>query len=196
MHYTVTNLQAYFASLHLDTIEAAVCGTALAPWLAEAHLAAQRGHCHAIKARTSDRLYLMRFWLSEPDVLEGEERWDSSDSLLLHHFLMPDDDNALHDHPWNFRTTILSGGYHEALPPENWLPHPDQPGPSIHARRIFRGPGTTVHHAATDLHSVSSVLPNTWTLVRTGPKQRTWYFHPEGSAPVHYRDYLNLPAAT
>lgn len=187
--FTVTNLDAYIDHLRSGSV-------AKTWWVREALNAIERGHIHPIRARTSDRLYLMRYWLSEPDTLGDEDRWDSSDSLLLHHFLMPDDDSALHDHPWDFETTILTGKYLEALPPDGWLPHPDLPGPALDTNLHWRCAGDQIAHDATDLHAVLAIAPDTWTLVRTYAKERTWFFHPPGQPPVHYRDYLNLaPAA-
>jgi hypothetical protein len=37
------------------------------------------------------------------------------------------------------------------------------------------------------------IMPGTWTVVRTGPKARTWGFHGPGRNWEHYRSYLGVP---
>jgi hypothetical protein len=172
-------------------------------WERDALVALRRGHAIGIGSRDGSSLYLLRCWITEPkpaDIKAGDaERWESSDSVLLHRFYRPDDDEALHDHPWSFSTTILCGSYLEALPPEDWQPgmpwDPSWPGPSMTKRRVWRDAGNTINHRATDLHSIvklDGTVP-TWTRVRVGPKERSWGFHPEGQPFEPWRDYLKRP---
>lgn len=177
------------------------------PWWVCAALEKLRcGHYFAITGRNDYDLYLMRLWLSAPQVLasdDGGERFDSGDSILLHWFARGDDDEALHDHPWDFSTEILAGGYTEHLPTGGWLanawlgkrliaidPH-TLPGPDWQARTVRRNAGERVVKQATDLHCVGAVDPGTWTLVRTGPRVRDWGFHPPGRPWVPWRQYLD-----
>lgn len=165
-----------------------VCDPRAAWWERAAAFAILTGTFRVIPSRDGTQPYLLRCWLTPVVVAEGGEVFESADSILLHHFLKPDDDEALHDHPWGFSTTILAGGYDEALPPIGWSP--EQGGPSFDARLVRRSVGDRVDHLATDMHAVARIEPGTWTMVRTGPKERTWFFHPPGEQPVPWRDFL------
>jgi hypothetical protein len=155
-------------------------------WYGAAIACLHAGHVCFIPTRNGRRLYLVRCWLTPPKV-SAEDRFDSGDSVLLHYFAEPDDDGALHDHPWAFRTTVLSGGYWEELPGS--FVSKTGPGPMRTDLRSI-GAGATVEHQANDLHAVASISPETWTLVRTGPRVRDWGFHPAGKPWVGWREYL------
>ena len=167
-------------------------------WEQAAVDAAIAGHARHIRARDGKALYLSRFWLTPPHISDDNDL-ESGNSLLLHYFHQGDDDDALHDHPWDFDTTILSGGYTEQLPP------PPDPaygnpfkvitGPPLlseysHKRRV----GDRIFKKSTDMHMAMNPLPGTWTLVRTAPRFRDWGFHPEGKPWVPWREYLGVPA--
>jgi hypothetical protein len=151
---------------------------------------------------------MARFWLTAPERDRANaERWESADSVLLHRFASADDDEALHDHPWDFTTTILAGEYDEHLPPVDWIDanptgsgkwtgngYDDVLGPAWDQRIETRRSGDTVKREAIDLHSVGRVAPGTWTLVRTGPRIRDWGFHPHGTPWVLWREFLGVPA--
>jgi hypothetical protein len=108
--------------------------------------------------------------------------------IRLHNIRRPDADPDMHDHPFNFLSIILSGGYTEE--------HPD-------AAEL--GPLTTTYRAfwafwhfkwwynwrlASDPHRIIHVLPHTWTLVFTGPKVRIWgFWTKDGFVP--WREYVN-----
>lgn len=93
-------------------------------------------------------------------------RNDHAGNCYLHHFLRSDDDRALHDHPWDSVSFVLSGHYDEVLR--------DGDAP------IRRGVGDVICRTAADLHRI--VLPEdqrargVWTLFVTGPKVRDWGF--------------------
>ncbi len=178
-------------------------------WMRDAAIdCINRSHFKLIPNRKKTGPYLLRCWLSTPKPAEedGQKGWESGDSLLLHRFFAPDDDGSLHDHPWPFRTRILSGGYVEFLPPidwsewvdddpESWRSYPRRitEGPAYGARQLFHRAGAVVYHAATDLHAVGPLLPAlgpTWTLVETGPRVRTWDFFPPGKPRVPARVFL------
>ncbi len=185
---------AHLANLIINT-------TGFAPWYmlaAQACIAA--GHIHYITQRNSDDLYLVRMWLTppKPSTEEGG-RFESGGAVLLHWFACGDDDQALHDHPWSFITTILAGGYWEHLPEANWAQANitkgafklEQLGPPWQARRIWRGKDDEILKASADLHCVIDPLPDTFTLVRTGTRVREWGFHPEGRPWVNRSTYLD-----
>ncbi len=157
----------------------------------EAHA---RGHSRFISARNLDELYMLRFWLTPPVKSEGEGL-ESGGSVMLHHFIRADDDASLHDHPWDFDTTILAGSYSEHLPPRSWTPGPGQLGPPWNHTCRHVWTGESVSHRGADLHCVGQVEPGTWTLVRTGPRVRGWGFHPPGQPWTPAKVFLGLAAA-
>lgn len=177
-------------------------------WYKDAALhAIGRHHYQVIHTRDGKGLYLLRCWLTRPQKEsprpEFGSQWESGNSVLLHYFARGDDDQSLHDHPWDFTTRILAGGYVEHLPPESWLAPLrwdgcplGEPGPDWEAVLRPRGVGETIAHAAEDLHCVGKTEPGTWTMVTTGPRRREWGFHPPGKPWVGYREYLGLPAVT
>ncbi len=170
-----------------------ISGWEYGPWFKrEALEALHRGWYQTINARTERDLYLLRFWLTKPEG--GDDgKFESGDSLLLHYFARADDDAALHDHPWEFRTLILSGGYVEHLPPTSWSDLCID-GPEWDQRCELRMTGDMIVRKSLDLHCVGRIAPNTWTMVRTGPRERDWGFHPPGKPWVNWREYLGVPA--
>ncbi|MCZ7644776.1 MAG: hypothetical protein M5U26_05755 [Planctomycetota bacterium] len=81
--------------------------------------------------------------------------------VYLHHLHRADEDRHLHDHPWNFTSLVLKGGYVEE---------------TLAGSREHR-PGAVIRHRAEDVHRVAS-LPkgSAWTLVFCGRKRRSWGF--------------------
>lgn len=175
------------------------------------HLAAlrcwERRHVQLIPARDGKSLYLPRFWLTPPklkskDTPDDGSPFESGNSVLLHCFVRGDDDGSLHDHPWEwFHTDILSGGYTERRPSPCWIaanqPHADRLStilgqPFEHHQRLVRRPGgPREHRLGVDQHAVEDVLPDTWTVVTTGPRRRGWGFHPPGRPWIPQRDFLH-----
>jgi hypothetical protein len=86
-----------------------------------------------------------------------ETKWFS---IRLHHWLAPDDDRAHHDHPWDFVTFVLRGGYVD-----------DSPA----GRQHLKAPQVQ-HRSALHRHTVFPDSGGAWTLVLTGPKIRPWGF--------------------
>jgi hypothetical protein len=81
-------------------------------------------------------------------------------SIRLHHWLGPDDDRAFHDHPWDFVTFVIKGGYKDFN--DNAIEHLKAP--------------TVQHRSAFHKHTVVPDLGGCWTIVVTGPKIRHWGF--------------------
>ncbi len=82
-------------------------------------------------------------------------------SIYLHHILTSDQDRNMHDHPFNFTTFILWGGYLEHTP----------------RGAEFHGRFETIRHKATDLHRLELEPGVTaWTLFMRGPTIRRWGF--------------------
>lgn len=120
--------------------------------------------------------------LPDMELVGYLERWcliprKRQGNIYLHHFLGPDEP-VMHDHPWDFKSIILSGGYIEALPTD---PSMDGEG------TLGRITGEVIQHKAEDLHYIKEVLPNTWTLIITGAVRREWgFFNGEW---IHHDDF-------
>lgn len=99
------------------------------------------------------------------------ERWyilprNDKCNLYLHRMLR-DDDDVLHDHPWDNTSYVISGGYIEFGP---------------HGEQHLRQPGDMIGRMAKDAHSLHLLngRPSV-SLFFTGPKIRDWGFHcPKG----------------
>lgn len=104
-------------------------------------------------------------------TLLGRRFAGESGKLFLHLFHRGDAEAYPHDHPWEFWSLILWGGYWEHTPAD-----PDNPaGPTV---RKWYGPGRLLKRPAEWRHRVE--LPagrQCWTLIWTGPKVRGWGFH-------------------
>lgn len=152
----------------------------------------RQGWFELILDRAGKSPYMLRMWLCHPR--RGDDgRWDSSDSVLLHRFFRPDDDAAMHDHPWDFATTILQGQYREVRPGRDW--YPPIGGPAMDEWTQWFGVGQTIEHRAEDLHAIAELSDTeVWTLVRTGPRFRDWGFHPHTQDWKPWREYLGLTA--
>jgi hypothetical protein len=101
--------------------------------------------------------------------------------IFLHNIVANDADPH-HDHPWDFVSFILKGGYFDtnlATPyptPSNWrkpgsiIRHKAEDAHKIELRNISGGPGTTKEYVPA------------WSLVIAGRTRREWGFWIQGSA--------------
>ena len=97
-------------------------------------------------------VYLRRWFLARHDL----------GAVMLHAIHMNDADRHLHDHPWDFVSIVLRGGYEE-----------ERPGGVIVKRRA----GSVAVRRAEDLHRVRILYRcPTWTLVLRGRERREWGF--------------------
>ncbi len=180
------------------------------------HLAAleawEQRRLQLIMSRDGTELYLARFWLHQPkalirdDPIADASPWDSGDAMLLHYFARGDDDQALHDHPWDyFSSHILSGGYSERRPPlawrtsnETWAELGSVPGCawSDHEITVRDHDSGEMMRIGRNQHAVEDVLPETWSLIQTGPRVRPWGFHRPGGIWQPYREFLAEKRAT
>ncbi len=107
-------------------------------------------------------------------------------AVYLHKFERGDEDDCPHDHPWDFTSVVLWGGYRE----EAYVA--TSYGSEIWANG-WRRIGSIGKRAAEHLHRVREPFGPCWTLVFTGPRRRSWGFQtPDGW--VHWRAFLGLPA--
>lgn len=111
--------------------------------------------------------YLRRYFL---------HRNYSAGSLQLHHILTDDPEPDPHDHPWDFTSVILTGGYRD-ISPTGSVEHR---APSVIAR------------VAETPHRLELLDGPTWTLVATGPVRRRWGYHLT-TGWVDWRHYRGQP---
>lgn len=103
-----------------------------------------------IGSRCEGETYLRRW-----EITPKSWRW----RVFLHEFLLPDEDD-LHDHPWNFISIGLKGGYTETT---QW----DQ--------RRFRAPWFHIRPAEWQ-HRLTPHKGGCWTLLLSGKHRRDWGF--------------------
>ncbi len=150
---------------------------AVCAWLIKR--AKRRPYCPIWK---NGKMYMERYWLFNPFPARGQKAGWCPFSIQLHHILLPDQDRHLHDHPWNFRTLILSGEYIDERqePSTDWTAY------------TLRAPGTTASLRFGEYHRVYYVMAGgCWTVFITGPYRGTWGFLVDG-VKVKYREYLGL----
>lgn len=99
--------------------------------------------------------------------------------IKLHHILGSDEERDLHDHPWSFLSIILSGGYWEHRPCDDWnCGCAYRPLRQRVVVRRWHGLGSVLWRPAPSPHRLELPEGRTaWTLVFTGPKKREWGFH-------------------
>lgn len=105
--------------------------------------------------------------------------------IFLHKHHNSDQSRHLHDHPWNFTTIVLRGGYDELVPARHGVGMRHWPAGSWHR----------LH--AEDAHTIDHLERTpTWTLMLVGRHRRVWQFHtPDGLVPFHsYHDYTTTGA--
>jgi hypothetical protein len=92
-------------------------------------------------------------------------------SIRLHHWIGPDDDRHRHDHPWNFITFVLRGGYTDLSPSGD---------------EHLKAP-TVQYRSAEHQHTVVPDEGGAWTIIITGPKIRNWGFWVNGKFRSHIK---------
>lgn len=109
-------------------------------------------------------LYLRR-WLLTPSVFGWR--------LMLHKICRPDADRVLHDHPWDFATICLRGGYIEIV----W----EIGGERVEILRPWR----TRFRAFSHTHRIDAILGGgvAWTLVLHGRRRHRWGFWATAKTP-------------
>lgn len=175
---------------------------AIADWIIRR---AQRTPYSAITSRDGTETYMDRWWLFNPYSKDekgnaGPARWSFLPSIRVHHIMRPDDDGAMHDHPWNARTIVLRGSYVEERPfneGEIWAPKRSQ---SLGERWVFgeflprelyaRYTGYTGPVMFGAYHRISHVpRDGVYTLWFTWKYRGTWGFKVNGQK-VPWREYL------
>ena len=95
--------------------------------------------------------YMERWWIIP------RNKWFN---IYLHNILRPDDDRALHDHPWWNVSIVLRGGYVETTADAE----------------TSRFPGSIILRPPIAAHRLTP-FGSCWTLFITGPRVREWGFH-------------------
>jgi hypothetical protein len=121
----------------------------------------------------SSSVYLRRFFLRRA-VGEHARR-----QAFIHHILRSDADRERHCHPWPFVSIIPAGGYFEVTA----------------SGREWIAPGRILRRGATWQHRVELPEGRTaWTLVFTGPKEKSWFFW-AGEKATPWREFLAAKCA-
>jgi hypothetical protein len=146
------------------------------------------GHRRQIRGHQTGDLLVDRYHL----VQWGED----GPGVMLHRVVAADEGRYRHDHPWDFVSVILKGGYIEV--------HAD-PGCNVGWYRVlkapFHGERWFRRMRAEDAHRIDMVDPDgpTWSLVLHGSKRRTWGFlTPDGWVAHQWYEYYRCaedPAA-
>lgn len=94
--------------------------------------------------------------------------------LYLHNFVLGDDDRAMHDHPANHWSFLISGNYYDVSP----------------AGKVFVPRFHPWYRRAEDPHRVELIDGQpVWSLLFIGRRRRDWGFHcPQGWR--RWQDYL------
>ncbi|MHB8407858.1 MAG: hypothetical protein ACYDHY_07045 [Acidiferrobacterales bacterium] len=147
-------------------------------------------HVDIIKEVNGEKVVYLRRWF----ISQGPKG-----SVYLHRILRSDDDPDPHDHPWDFKTFIIKGGYDDVQYTfAEKVVHELEGTTTIHpARRFYLGkervrPGQFLFRPAEHCHQVK--LRNdkpAWTLVFLGLKRRDWCFV-TAAGPVLWKQYLNV----
>jgi hypothetical protein len=101
--------------------------------------------------------------------------------VYIHYIAKSDEDKHLHDHPWNFGSLILWGGYKEKTVKN---------GNTEWRTRLA---GSFSYKKATDCHHINLIRP-TWTLVFAGQRYKEWGYSTEHGwmSNVEYRLFKSL----
>ena len=118
--------------------------------------------------RISNEPYLERYYL----FLKDRKKFPFN--VFLHRFLKSDPDD-LHDHPWDFRTIILYGGYWE---------YTDE-------GKFWRSPGSYRYAPANTFHRIEldKNIPYCWTLFIPSKNFKEWGFR-TSFGWLHHEKYL------
>jgi hypothetical protein len=112
-----------------------------------------------IRARFEDDVYLTRLRIVQTPLF----------GLYLHRISGPDPDTYMHDHPWNFWSLVLRGGYTEQVPEAQGM------APWRYKHEVKR---RLSYKRAEDLHAIRRLHRNpTWTLLLVGRRRREWGFY-------------------
>ncbi len=129
--------------------------------------------------------YMNRYWL-----FNEKWKWRWLPAIRIHAILRRDGDRDIHDHPFDFRTFILFGGYVEQ---------------DIMGREKICYEGSTYYSRAERFHIITHADPSdrfvpaapkaVWTLVIMSPKRQDWGFLTLVGGlirKVHHKQYKSM----
>lgn len=138
--------------------------------------------------------YMERYWIIAYKKMRKTRftRFIFGDiAARVHHILRSDSDRHFHDHPWNFLTVILRGGYWEIKPKY------DRSGIYQGTTRIWYGKGSVRFVTAKTWHRLEVPEGMTaWTLFITFRWKQRWGFLMNPDNKMHYQEYLNIEAGS
>lgn len=124
-----------------------------------------------VEGLLSDRLVVAGVDYMERYFVHRSFEW----SVQFHHLLTDDPDPDPHDHPWDFVSFLLTGGYRDYSP----------------AGVVeYRAP-CVVSRVAETPHRLELLDGPMWTLVACGPVRRSWGYHTERGW-IGWREYRGL----
>lgn len=135
--------------------------------------------------------YMARDWTFQlggksPD--ENNKREGAWLCARVHTIFESDRDRALHDHPFDYLTFILKGGYWEITK------QPTRKRSVLFSSSPLRymtwyGPGSVLFRRAESAHRliVGGQPAVTWFII--GPRRRQWGFHTENGGWVYWKDF-------
>lgn len=137
-------------------------------------------HIGTRKNDGTESVYMYRWLLLLPFAVFGVR------IIRLHRIMRSDADRHLHDHPFDFTSFLLSGGYRETTPCDDCsdeladcsTPHPNECTCDGGRRTRLWPRFSVVRKRAEDLHQLTLERP-VWTLVFAGAKRRDWGFATE-----------------
>lgn len=123
------------------------------------------GRYRLIPDRRTGSDYMHRYYLFLKD-----RNWFPFNITL--HTIVRSDDPIFHDHPWNYTTVILKGGYYEHTPVY------DNNGKKMAEVSVWRGPGSIIRRKAEDFHwlELDKTVGPVTTLFIMGKQRKEWGF--------------------
>ncbi len=118
---------------------------------AELLMSGQSTTWHTQEIRNTEGLYMRRHFISQRGA---------NPQVWLHEIMLPDADRWLHEHPWDYKTIILSGSYREEQQ-DGQAPEYDE--------------GAVLDREAENLHRLHLTSPVV-TLFIAGRRKRRWGF--------------------
>lgn len=173
------------------------------PWIATALIRFSQLRPFSEIRNQAGVLYMSRWWVFNPypTSSQNRRRWNLPISIRVHHIVRPDDDRAMHDHPWNARTIILRGWYVEKRPSDlekaglsdqtiGVINEAIEAGKYEVAEYFTRRPGDTATLRVGEYHTITDVSEGgVYTLFISGKWRADWGFLVNG-VKVWWRTYL------
>lgn len=115
-------------------------------------------------------------------------------TLRVHNVMKSDEGRDFHDHPFNFTSLILWGGYLEHRPGCEADSFDDYRWCRILAYGracacTYYGPGSIVRRKAEDLHRLELINGHAWTFVVSSRYLRQWGFQLKDGSWVSHEEY-------